>query len=374
MSTCEPATLPGRRNVVVYGSNSQRPQYMPSAKRMRAVFLASLTLPVFAGAQVASAPPAEVQPTHTNIAYASNQSEDGNGHLLDLYLPTSQSSPSAVVIWTGGSAWLSDTGKSRAGTVAAQLGGAGFAVAGVSIRSSAQVKFPGQLHDIKAAIRWLRSHAAQYRLDPDRIAIMGDSSGGWTAAMAAVTGDVPELEGSLGPAGVSSAVQAVVSFFPPTDFLAMDDWAVQRCKTGVGVIEAGRKGGFCHDAPESPESKLIGCAIQSCPDKARRANPARYISRADPPFMILHGQSDPLVPHQQGEYLYQALNKACHDAVFISLPRAGHGPITEFLTTDAVREAAVIRSTTLQGCTIQNPAPYVPTWATIIDFLQRSLR
>jgi acetyl esterase/lipase len=311
--------------------------------------------------------------THANLAYASTRPQDGNGHLLDLYLPASQSAPAPVVIWTGGSAWLADSGKSRAGAVAAQLGSAGFAVAGVSIRSSSQVKFPGQLHDIKAAIRWLRLHADEYRLDAKRIAIMGDSSGGWTAAIAAVTGDVPELEGAVGSGGASSAVQAAVAFFPPTDFLAMDAWAVRRCEAGVGVIEAGRKGGFCHDAADSPESRLIGCALQGCPEKVRRADPARYISRADPPMMILHGQSDPLVPHQQGEYLYQALNKACHDAIFISLPKAGHGPATEFLSNDALREAAVIRSTSSQGCVVKNPTPYVPTWSTVIEFLQRSL-
>jgi acetyl esterase/lipase len=228
---------------------------MPNTKQLLAGLM-SLLVPVCFGWGQAVDAPAEMPPTHTNIAYATKRPADGNGHLLDLYLPASQSSPSPVVIWTGGSAWLADSGKSRAGTAAAQLVPAGFAVAGVSIRSSAQVTFPGQLHDIKAAIRWLRSHAAEYRLDAKRIAIMGDSSGGWTAAIAAVAGDVPELEGSLGPdpSKISSAVQAAVAFFPPTDFLAMDAWAVRPCKPGVGAIEAGRKGGFCHDAADSPES------------------------------------------------------------------------------------------------------------------------
>ena len=91
------------------------------------------------------------------------------------------------------------------------------------------MKFPGQVHDIKAAIRWLRANAGTYNLDPNHIAIMGDSSGGWTSAMAALTGDAPELEGSVGTTGVSSAVQAAVAFYPPTDFLSMDAWAIRRC-------------------------------------------------------------------------------------------------------------------------------------------------
>jgi acetyl esterase/lipase len=78
------------------------------------------------------------------------------------------------------------------------------------------------LHDIKAAIRWLRANAWRYNLDPAHIAIMGDSSGGWTSAMAAVTGDAPEMEGTVGTTSVSSAVQAAVAFYPPTNFLAMD--------------------------------------------------------------------------------------------------------------------------------------------------------
>jgi len=93
---------------------------------------------------------------------------------------------------------MADTGKNRAGTLAAQLNPAGYAVAGVSTRSSSQVKFPGQLHDIKAAIRWLRANAAAYNLDPEHIAIVGDSSGGWTSAMAAVTGDAPRWKARWG--------------------------------------------------------------------------------------------------------------------------------------------------------------------------------
>jgi acetyl esterase/lipase len=301
-------------------------------------------------------------PTHADLDYAPPDPPTSNGHKLDLYLPAG-TGPLPVVIWTSGSAWRADTGKRGAGRLAEWLVPAGYAVAGVSIRSSSQVRFPGQLHDVKAAVRWIRANAATYSLDPDRIGIMGDSSGGWTAAMAALTGDVPELEGSVGTTGVSSAVQAAVSFYPPTDFLAMDSWALQRCE-----------GARCHDSEGSPESLLVGCAIQSCADKVRAANPARYVSAGDPPVMILHGNSDPLVPHNQGELLYMALNKACRDAVFISLPKAPHGPWGAFLTEDALREGATTRSTRAAGCTVANPTPYTPTRKTVIEFLDASLR
>jgi acetyl esterase/lipase len=312
------------------------------------------------GANAPQGPP----PTHANLEYAPPDPPTSNGHKLDLYIPSGAAKPLPVAIWTGGSAWMADTGKSTAGGVALQLNPAGFAVAGVSIRSSSQVQFPGQLHDIKAAIRWLRANAAQYNLDPNRIAIMGDSSGGWTTSMAAVTGDAPDMEGTVGTTGVSSAVQAAVAFYPPTNFLTMDAWALRKCADA----------NFCHDSQTSPESRLVGCAIQTCPEKVQAANPTRYITAADPPIMILHGDSDPLVPHNQGEHFYMALNKACKEAVFISLPKAGHGPWNGFLTSDAIREAATMRSTSAAGCTVTNPTPYTPTWKTIIDFLETNTK
>jgi acetyl esterase/lipase len=311
--------------------------------------------PAGRGAGVPQGPP----PTHANLDYAPPDPPTSNGHKLDLYIPSGAAGPLPVAIWTGGSAWMADTGKNSAGGVALQLNPAGFAVAGVSIRSSSQVQFPGQLHDIKAAIRWLRANAATYNLDPHRIAILGDSSGGWTTAMAALTGDAPEMEGTVGTTGVSSTVQAAVAFYPPTNFLTMDAWALRRCTDAS----------FCHDGEQSPESRLVGCAIQKCPEKVQAANPARYVTPADPPIMILHGDSDPLVPHNQGEQLYMALNKACKEAVFISLPKAGHGPWNGFLTNDAIREAATMRTTVSAGCAVTNPTPYTPTWKTIVDFL-----
>lgn len=310
------------------------------------------------GAQ-SQAPP----PTYADIDYAAPEPPGSNGHKLDLYIPAEAAKPLPVVIWTGGSAWRADTGKRSAGGLAVQLNPAGYAVAGVSIRSSSQIVFPGQLHDIKAAIRWLRANAARYNLDANHIAVIGDSSGGWTAAMAALTGDAPEMEGSVGTTGVSSKVQAAVAFYPPTDFLTMDAWAIRKCA-----------GTNCHDSETSPESRLVGCAIQTCPEKAQAANPLRYISEADPPIMILHGGSDQAVPHNQGEQLYMALNKACNDAIFISLPKAPHGNWNGFLTNDALREAATLRSTSREGCAITNPAPFTPTWKTVMEFLDKHMR
>jgi acetyl esterase/lipase len=321
--------------------------------------VAALVLTAGAQAPAPQGPP----PTHANLDYAPPEPAASNGHKLDLFIPDGPG-PFPVVIWTGGSAWRADTGKNRAGQIAQQLLPLGYAVAGASIRSTSQAVFPAQLHDIKAAIRWLRANARTHKLNPDRIGIIGDSSGGWTAAMAALTGDAPELEGSVGTTGLSSAVQAAIALYPPTDFIQMDAWALRKCASPPG----------CHDDATSPESQLVGCAIQSCPDKVKAANPMTYLTPADPPMMILHGNSDPLVPHNQGERLYMALNKACRDAIFISLPKAGHGPVAGFLTDDAIREGATRRSTSAAGCAVTNPAPYTPTWTTITEFLDKYLK
>jgi acetyl esterase/lipase len=334
-----------------------------------------LVLSAFVNATAAAqtpAPPPGPAPTVRDISYAKTDATTGQGHLLDLYLLPNASAPVPVVIFSQGSAWLADNGRLGAPALAAVLNERGYAVAGVSIRSSRQAKFPAQLHDVKAAIRWLRANAAKYRLDPDHIAIIGESSGGWTAAMAAVTGDVAQLEGTEGTTGVSSAVQAAVAFYPPTDFLQMDAWALRPCDPAADVGRGQMR--FCHDAASSPESQLVGCAIRSCPDAAQRANPIRYVSKADPPIMIIHGGSDPLVPHAQGELLYQALNKACHDAVFISMPVAGHGVWRAMMSDPALAAGATRRSTSSTDCAVESPKPYAPSWATIVEFLDRYLK
>jgi acetyl esterase/lipase len=339
---------------------------MMTSRPLLPVLLVALAFVICGQPLLPAASPQAPSPAFANLDYAKADPATSNGHKLDLFIPDG-TGPFPAVIWTGGSAWMADTGKNTAGRFAPALLAAGYAVAGVSIRSSSQAIFPAQLHDIKAAIRWLRANAGKYRLNPDRIGISGDSSGGWTTAMAAVTGDAPDMEGAVGTTGVSSAVQAAVAFYPPTNFVQMDFWALRTCTAGM-------RGCMAHDPADSPESRVVGCAIQSCPEKVRAASPLGYITAADPPIMILHGDSDPLVPHNQGEQLYMALNKACRDAVFISLPKAGHGPFDGFLTSDAIREAATMRSTSAAGCAVTNPVPYTPTWKTVTDFFDKYLK
>ena len=297
--------------------------------------------------------------TFTNLAYAAPEPPDGDGHLLDLYLPAAAERPVPLIIWSSGSGWLRDDGKHGAVAVAPFFTAAGYAVAGISVRSSSQALFPAQLHDAKAAVGWLRANAGEYGIDAERFAIMGNSSGGWVAAMVALGADVP---GPDEPSTVvSSRVQAAVDFFGPTDFLQMDAHMIGGCAEFRAFL--GIQG--CHDDPGSPESRLVGGPIESRPDACAQANPVAHVAPGAPPMMILHGQLDPFVPHHQSELLYEALRVSGNDATFYSIPGVGHElPYV----TDPVRAEGYVAVSTGGG--IEMPPP---TWETIEAFVSRAL-
>ena len=147
-------------------------------------------------------------------------------------------------------------------------------------------------------------------LDPNRFAAWGSSAGGHLVALLGTTGDIKEFE--VGEhLEVSSRVQAVVDYYGPTDFLQMD---AQRMPDGL-----------VHDAPDSPESQLVGGAIQEHKDRVARANPITYVSEDDAPFLIVHGDQDKLVPYQQSELLEDALEKAGVPVTFYNVEGGGHG-------------------------------------------------
>jgi acetyl esterase/lipase len=293
----------------------------------------------------------------TGMDYAPADPPGSRGHRLDLFLPDGVG-PWPLLIACGGSAFLDDGGSYYAAELAPWFTEAGFAVAGVCTRSSSQARFPAQLHDVKAGIGWLRAHAAEHGLDPGRFAIMGDSSGGWTAAMAGLTGDRPELEGTVG----SSRVQAVVDLYAPTDFLQMDAQMLPGACASFNEL-MGLTG--CHDDPGSPESRLMGFPIQTRPDDVRAANPCAYASAGAPPFLIAHGQLDALVPHGQSELLFAALAAAGAEVTFFSVPGIGHD---KGIVSPAVGEA-VVRSTSSRGTERETR----PTLETIERFLRTAL-
>jgi acetyl esterase/lipase len=218
--------------------------------------------------------------------------------LLDLYRPSSGAGPFPTIVWIHGGGWQSG---SRA-SVAQILGLVcqGYAIASIDYRLSGEAVFPAQIHDVKAAIRFLRANATTHNLDANRFVAAGSSAGGHLAALAGVSRGVAALEDlSLGNATVSSAVQAVIDWYGPSDLAQMD---AQLLAQGCG---AGRAH---HNDADSGESRLLGCALPDC-DRARLAavNPITYVDRDDPPFMILHGDLDCTVPTAQSRLLGDAL-------------------------------------------------------------------
>lgn len=234
--------------------------------------------------------------------------EDGHERQkLDLYLPPGDSAVPLILFIHGGAFREGD----KADPPALRYLEQGYAVASLNYRLSQHAVFPAQIQDVKAAVRWLRARASAFNLNPDAFGVWGISAGGHLAAMLGTAGDVPEWETVGGHRDVSSRVQAVVDWFGPTDFLQMD---AHRTPNGQQ-----------HNPPDSPESQLIGGPIQEHPELVARANPVTYVTADDPPFLIVHGLDDPLVPHHQSTLLMDALLAAGNKAAFLSLMGAGHG-------------------------------------------------
>jgi acetyl esterase/lipase len=246
-------------------------------------------------------------------------------HRLDIYIPQVQKATYPVVISIYGSAWFANNAKGAdLNSLGKALLDAGFAVVTPNHRSSRDAKFPAQIHDIKAAIRFVRANAANYQFDTSFVGITGSSSGGNMAAMAGTSRFVKQftlgtttidIEGNIGPnTAYSSSVDAVVDWFGPTDMLVMDS---------CGGTD------FVHNAPNSPASLYIGGPIQENKEKCILASPTAYIDANDPPFLIFHGEKDRVVPHCQSEILYKDLQKFKVPSRFVLVPNGQHGPVTQ---------------------------------------------
>ena len=236
---------------------------------------------------------------------------------LTLYLSVPRrASPPPLVVFIHGGAWLfghpevTNPVYRRIDPIGKLLR-AGFAVARISYRFSGEGRFPTQLHDCKAAVRFLRNRAALFGVDPERFAAMGDSAGGHLAALVGLTGDRADLEGDVGEAGGSSGVQAVIDWFGPAELLTMREQALPDGMQGM------------NDA-ESPESQLVGGPIQQRREAATAASPIAYVSKSAPPFHIQHGARDRLVPLGQSQALHQALVAAGAASTLVVIEGADH--------------------------------------------------
>jgi len=262
-------------------------------------------------------------PQHPDLAYATLSPTQK----LDLYLPLG-SGPFPLVLMVHGGAFLfGDKAEPMSSHGTDELLEHGYAVAVMNYRLSGEAKAPAQIKDVKTAVRWLRAHAHEYHLDPEKFAAWGGSAGANLVALLGTSSSIPELEGSeLGCPEQSSRVQAVIDWFGPINFLLMD-------KQFAAYPEA-----QTHDAPGSPESLLIGAPIQTRPDLVRRVNPISYISPSAAPFLIQHGTGDLVVPPQQSQMLYDALKPVIgEDKVFLFLVEgAPHGGGPKFWEPDSM--------------------------------------
>ncbi|PSR82495.1 lipase/esterase [Coniella lustricola] len=260
---------------------------------------------------------------HKDIQYVSQ------GHVrqrLDLYLPKPAARRSGripLIVYIHGGAFMFGSKESHL-IPTRVLSQHGYAVASLDYRLSGDAIFPAAVEDCKAAVRWLRAHAAQYNLDTDRVVAWGESAGAHQASMLGVL--CASSQGEDFDVGdhldVPSTVSGVVAYYGPTDFLQMD---TQAPKDGKSML---------HDPLDSPESRYVGGAIQEVPDKTARANPITYVledgdgsssSSRPPPFFLAHGTMDHVVPYGQSVLLKEALSKVGTPVTLHPVEGAEHG-------------------------------------------------
>lgn len=244
--------------------------------------------------------PLSIEGTSALVAQDLAYATVSRAQMLDIYLPRSKGPFPLIIYVHGGAFRFGDKRENEAISSFGSVLAAGYALASINYRLSGEAKFPAQIQDVKAAVRWLRAHAANYELDPQRFGAWGASAGGHLVCLLGTSGDVASLEGAeLGYADQSSRVQAVVAWYPPIDFLQMDAQLAQNplCEPSAST----------HNNPKSPESELIGGPIQDMPEVVRTTNPITYVNESAPPFLLQHGTADCVVPTRQSELLYDVL-------------------------------------------------------------------
>lgn len=236
---------------------------------------------------------------------------------LNIYLPNEGNGPFPVVIGIHGGGFKlgsKDDGMNQAMLESVKNG---YALVLVNYSLSREKPFPGAIEDVKSAIRFVKANSKKYNLNSDKVALWGASSGGNLAALAGTTNDSKIFNNpTLGNSKISTEVQAVVDWFGPIDFLAMDEQ----------FVNEGIKGQI-HNSADSFESQYLGEDIRNIPEIVKKTNPETYISKTTPPFLIQHGTGDTLIPHTQSINFAKKLEEAIgKDNVELHLLKcAGHG-------------------------------------------------
>ena len=231
--------------------------------------------------------------------------------MLDLILPQKRDGkgPLPVIAFIHGGGWRNGNKSSGINRVSGLAQTGQYVGVSIGYRLTGEAIWPAQIHDCKAAIRWLRGNAKKYGMDPEKIAVWGSSAGGHLVSMLGSTGEVKELEGKLGKyPGQSSRVTAVVNYYGPSALLQMDD----------------HPGKMKHNAPDSPESLLVGAPIQEAKEKTRQVSPLTHVTKDDAPHLHVHGTADPLVPFHQSQIYHAALKKVGVESTLITVKDGGH--------------------------------------------------
>ena len=228
---------------------------------------------------------------------------------LDIYSPKSTTEPLPVVLWIFGGGWSRG---SKNHLPPLNLASRGYIVVSIDYRLSGEAPFPAAIEDCKAAVRWIRANAAAYHFDPDHIGAWGHSAGGHLAALLGTSGGVAALDGTGDNPGVSSRVQAVCDMSGPSDILQFYE-AVSNSNQGKAPIA------------KSAIEQFMGGSVEQNRAKAIAASPTTYVSKDDPPFLIIHGENDMTVPASQSELLASKLKAAGVPVTLIVAEGRGHG-------------------------------------------------
>jgi len=214
--------------------------------------------------------------------------------MLDVYLPKKRNTgkPLPVVAFIHGGGWISGDRHVYAGRAIDFAGTGDYVAISVGYRLTNEAHWPEQIYDCKAAIRWIRGHAADLNLDPDRIGVTGMSAGGHLSSLLGTSGMVRELEGSIGPfTTLSSRVACVVNLCGPEDFTK----ALMSDPQGNPLVN------------DDAVTGLLGGTFEQKHAEAVAASPVTYVSKDDPPFLTIHGTADQRVFFSNAEAIHSAL-------------------------------------------------------------------
>jgi len=259
---------------------------------------------------------------HRDVVFATVGGKDLG---LDIYLPAGVESPS-LLVWVHGGAWTTGTKAQVPKVFVAN----GIATASVDFRQSTEARFPAAVHDIKAAIRFLRAKGPEYGYRTDRIAIAGSSSGGHLAALVGVTNGHQELEGTVGQhLKESSAVQAILVYYGASNLATI---LAQSTPFGLNMRRPALE-------------RFLGALPENARDLAELASPVAHVDRTDPPLLLLHGDQDPQMPINQAHELEGAYKRLRLDVQLDVAHGAAHGGARFFEAEHLERALAFLRRT-----------------------------